>query len=67
MRRLKKPITNEIAVILRVWFTSSGSSPDVPYFERKRYEERAIKVPGHMMNNEHQTSIVTDQGETFEP
>ena len=67
MRRLKKPITNEVALKLRVWFTSSGSSPNVPHFERKRYEERAIKVPGHMVTDEESISIVTEHGETYEP
>ncbi len=41
---LRNPNTGEVAAELRVWFTTSGSSPNVPYFERTRLERRYIKV-----------------------
>ena len=67
MSKLRKPITGETAVKIRVWFTSSGSSPNVPYFERTRMEERYIKVPGHMVSDEDRWSVSTELGETYEP
>jgi len=66
-KHLRKPITGEVAAEIKVWFTSSGSSPDVPYFERTRLERRYIKVPGHMLRDVEQWSIESDAGSTPEP
>lgn len=49
---LKNPLTGEVAAEIKVWFTTSGSSPNVPYFERKRLERRYIKVPGEMIKGD---------------
>ena len=67
MPRLTNPITGKTALKIRVWFTSSGSSPDVPYFERKRYEERLIAVRKELVSDEEPWAISTEHGETFEP
>ena len=56
-----------MAAEIKVWFTSSGSSPDVPYFERTRLERRYIKVPGHMIRDTHAWSIEGEEGSTPDP
>lgn len=66
---LRKPVTGEAAAEIRVWFTTSGSSPSRPYFERKRMERRYIKVPGRLLRDtkDDQWSIDTENGTTFDP
>ena len=64
---LRNPLNGKAALKFRVWFTTSGSSPDVPYFERKRMEERYVAVPGHLLEDDMSMSVSTEAGETFEP
>ena len=64
---LRNPLTGQAAMKFRVWFTTSGSSPNVPYFERTRMEERTIAVPGHLLEDSQPMSISTEAGETYEP
>jgi len=60
-------VTGEVAAEIKVWFTSSGSSPDVPYFERTRLERRYVKVPGHMLRDTEDWSIESEAGCTVDP
>lgn len=66
---LRKPVSGEAAAEIKVWFTSKGSSPAHPYFERTRMERRYIKVPGHMLRDtaDETWSIESEDGVTFEP
>ena len=48
---MRKPVSGEAAVEIKVWFTTSGSSPINPYFERTRLERRYVKVPGHLIKD----------------
>lgn len=47
---LRNPSTGKKAVKIRVWFTASGSSPDLPYFERKWFEERYVAIPDQKLD-----------------
>jgi hypothetical protein len=64
---MRNPNTGKSASKIRVWFTASGSSPNVPFFEKTRYEERYIAVPDELLGEEERWSISTEEGETFEP
>ena len=53
----------------RLWFETSGSGRDVPYFCRTRFENVVVDIPKELepKPREDQMSIVTEFGETFEP
>ncbi|MBP47164.1 MAG: hypothetical protein CMH53_04430 [Myxococcales bacterium] len=53
----------------RLWFETSGSGRDVPYFCRTRFEDVVVDIPKELepKPREDQMSILTEFGETFEP
>ncbi len=66
----RHPVTGERLLKIRGWFTQTGESPDVPYFERKQFEERYLKLPPEAFKDDTTTepwSISTEAGETEDP
>ena len=66
----RNPETGKRLIKIRGWFTRRGSSPEVPYFERKSFEERYIALPAHAFKDDATTdslAISTEDGETFDP
>lgn len=53
----------------RLWFETSGSGKNVPFFKRTWFEDVAVDIPKEMepKPREDQMSIVTEFGETLEP
>lgn len=52
----------------RLWFEIEGSSPSVPYFKRTRWEDVEIDIPKELEPKQPEKwSVVTEDGETFEP
>lgn len=53
----------------RLWIEISGSSPGVPYFNRKTVSEIEMDLPDKYFKPKDETrmSIITEHGETEEP
>ena len=61
----KHRLTGEAAVKIRVWFRGFGESPNKPYGDRTRFEERWAVVPGNMAKPDRERmSISTENGDT---
>lgn len=63
---LRNPKTGKAALRLRVWFEAKGSSPQRPYFTRRRWEDRYVAVPQEMLDDQDPMTICTEAGETSE-
>ena len=66
----RNPLTGKRLIRVRGWFTQRGSSPDVPYFERTRMDERWIALPAEAFKDDASPSpwsIASEEGETEDP
>jgi len=58
-------LTGKAAMKVRVWFRGFGESPDKPYTDRIRFEERWACVPGQLLKPDNERlSISTNNGDT---
>lgn len=65
---LRKPITGEAAMEIRVWYESAGESPGIPYRVERKMHRRYIRVPGeHLCDEPEAMDITTDHGDTTDP
>lgn len=66
---LRKPVTGEGVVELRVWYESAGESPGIPYRVERRMHRRFIRVPGEMLcdSDVEALEVSTDHGDTPDP
>lgn len=61
----KHRFTGQAALKIRVWFRGVGESPNKPYTDKTRFEERWASVPGHMVKPDRERmSISTENGDT---
>ena len=65
----RNPLTGRRLMKIRGWFTQRGSSPNVPYFERKRMDERYVALPEEAFVDDTTPawSIASGTGETEDP
>tara|TARA_Y100000289_G_scaffold8885_1_gene7915 strand:+ start:8923 stop:9132 length:210 start_codon:yes stop_codon:yes gene_type:complete len=58
-------LNGKAAMKVRIWFRGFGESPNKPYTDTIRFEERWAGVPGELMKPDKESlSISTDNGDT---